>query len=207
MNVQTPSIKESIHKLAGPAALVGVLALAPLTAGAQSMDDPEYDEPGIYLGGGVGYNRIETQEFPNDDDDIEDSRVSYKGIAGFRVNRVLSFEGQYIDFGTAEDGENNLKADGWTVGAVLTLPLSPYINPYAKAGALIWDADGTSVNPDTPISNPTLIKSSDDGTDFTYGVGVNFDLPGNLALRTEYERFELSDTSVDMGSANLIFNF
>ncbi len=175
--------------------LCGLAMAIPATASARD------DSPGIYLGGGIGYNRIDSQDFPSNDDDIEDSRVSYKGMAGIRLSELLAIEGQYIDFGTAEDGNNNVKADGWTAGAVMTLPVSPVIRPYAKAGALFWEADGKSG------SGLSLVRDSADGTDFTYGVGVSFRLAPALELRTEYERFEMSDVDVDMASANLLFNF
>jgi hypothetical protein len=50
-----------------------------------------------------------------------------------------------------------------------------------------------------PLSAPRLdLKSSDNGTDFAYGVGAQFRI-WSLSLRGEYERFEVADTDkVDM---------
>ncbi|MDP9141217.1 MAG: porin family protein [Pseudomonadota bacterium] len=173
------------------------LLASPLLANAQSNIRPQ---PGLYLGGGIGYNRIESEEIPNSDDDLSDSQVAYKGIAGIRLGPILAIEGQYIDFGTAEDGDNRVDATGWTADAVVTLPLTERINPYGKIGALFWEVDARTFGV-TPFSG------SDDGTDMTYGVGVNFGITQSIAMRTEYERFELDDTSVDLGSANLTFSF
>ncbi|HEY0975046.1 MAG TPA: porin family protein [Solimonas sp.] len=175
-----------------PVAALGALMAMPAVAVAQDARSG-----GIYLGGGVGYNRIESQDFPNSNDDVEDSRVSYKGILGARLSPNFSLEGQYINFGTAKDGANQVKADGFTAGVVFDLPLTEWFSPYAKAGALFWDADGRFAN----------VRSSDDGTDFTYGVGARFGLSEAVDFRVEYERFELNDTDVDMASANLQFNF
>lgn len=165
---------------------------------AQGMDSAE---TGLYLGGGIGYNRVESNDFPNDDDELEDDHVGYKGIVGFRLGGVFSIEGQYIDFGTSENGDNEVEADGWTVGVVAALPIFEAINPYAKAGVLMWDADGR-----TGLGTQ-LTSGSDDGTDFTYGLGLRFNLTDSLALRTEYERFALDEIDVDMASANLVFMF
>lgn len=176
-----------------PAAL---LALPTLTSAADVRP-----KPGFYLGGGIGYNRLESEEIPNSDDELTDDHVGYKGIAGFRLGPMLSIEGQYLDFGTAEDGDNEVDASGWTAGATVMLPLTERINPYGKLGALFWEVDGRSVGAIPPPG------ASDDGTDFTYGVGVAFGLTESLALRTEYERFELDQTNVDLGSANLSFSF
>ena len=173
------------------AALVGSGALLPHLASAQSAD------PGLYLGGGAGYNRIEGEDFTGDGDEFKDDRVSYKGIAGLKLGQHFSLEGQYINFGTAEDGDNRVDADGWTAGAVLELPLTQNFAVYGKGGALFWDAEGRFAN----------VSADDDGTDPFYGVGARFALSQHLALRLEYERFELNDTDIDMASANLLFHF
>lgn len=177
-----------------PLALLVIAAFAPTRASAGA-----FGQPGFLLGGGIGYHRFESEDFPDDDDDLQDERVGYKGIVGLNMSEIFSFEGQYIDFGTAEDGDNQVDASGWTAGANLRLPVFPRIYPYAKAGALFWDADGRSAI--------APIDASDDGVDFTYGVGVQFNLTDFVQLRTEYERFELNDIGVDMGSANVVFSF
>lgn len=178
--------------------IVPTAVLALPFAAAQADVRPQ---PGLYLGGGIGYNRLESEEIPNSDDELTDDHVGYKGIAGIRLGPVLSIEGQYVDFGTAEDGDNEVDASGWTAGATVMLPLTERINPYGKVGALFWEVDGRSAGVTPPL------RVSEDGTDFTYGVGVAFGLTESLALRTEYERFELDETNVDLGSANLTFSF
>lgn len=176
----------------------GALLALPIATVAHADARPK---PGLYVGGGIGYNRIESDEIPNSDDELTDDHVGYKGIAGFRLGPVLSIEGQYIDFGTAEDGDNEVDASGWTAGVTLTLPLTERINPYGKLGALFWEVDGRSAGVTPPL------RVNEDGTDFTYGVGVAFGLTESLALRAEYERFELDETNVDLGSANLTYSF
>lgn len=175
-----------------PVAALGAMVMMPALASAQSND-----ASGLYLGGGVGYNRIESQDFPSSTDDVKDSRVSYKGIVGINLSPNFALEGQYINFGTAKDGANQVKADGWTAGAVVSLPLVDWFSVYGKAGALFWDADGRFAS----------VRSGDDGTDFTYGAGARFDLNDAVDFRVEYERFELNDTDMDMASANIVFKF
>lgn len=182
-----------------PSPLTLSLAMAcslatPMLASAQ---DRPADYPGLYLGGGAAYNRIEGEDFTGNGDEFEDSRVSYKGLIGLRLSPTLAVEGQYINFGTAEDGNNRVKADGFTAGAVLSVPIWEFVHPYAKVGALFWDADGRFSN----------VSATDDGIDLTYGLGLRFAVTERIDLRTEYERFELNDTDIDMASANLQFNF
>jgi opacity protein-like surface antigen len=176
-----------------PLAAAGAFALAPLSASAAGL----VWDPGLYLGGGIGYDRIEGEDFTGEGDDLEDDRTTYKGIAGLRFTEVFALEAQYIDFGTAEDNVNRVDADGWTIGGTATLPLFRYVNPYAKAGMLLWEAEGESAG----------IRASDDGNDFTYGVGADIAVMEKLGFRLEYERFELNNLDIDMASANLQFNF
>jgi OOP family OmpA-OmpF porin len=183
-----------------PAVLLGSMTLLPPDANAQSFG-MNGDEPGIYFGGGATYSRIASENFPNQEDDVQDNRIGYKLIAGLQPKPLVAMEVQYIDFGVAKDGRTHVNADGWSFGGVLTVPGIPIITPYAKAGALYWDADGKSDVEGMPI------RSSDNGTDFTYGGGIGFRLTNSAMLRTEYERYELNDTKIDLASANLIFNF
>lgn len=172
-------------------AALGLGSLLPTLASAQGPG------PGLYAGGGIGYNRIEGEDFTGGDDDFKDERVSYKGVAGLKLGDMLSLEGQYIDFGTAEDGDSRVEADGWTAGAVLEVPLMQNFAVYGKGGALFWDAEGRFAN----------VRADDDGTDPFYGVGARFALNPHLALRLEYERFELNDADIDMASTSLLFHF
>src|SRR3546814_11298181 len=60
--------------------------------------------------------------------------------AGYRFTPIFSVEGQYIDFGDAENNSARVEADGWTAALVADIPFK-FIQPYAKAGALFWDTD------------------------------------------------------------------
>lgn len=175
-----------------PLAAVGLLAAVPLTASAA-------DHPGIFLGGGIGYDRIESEDFPDDTDNLKDERTVFKGLAGFRFNQVISLEGQYLDFGDATDGPLDIEATGWTAGLVLNLPINDFIAPYGKGGMLFWDVDASV--------DGVPGKISADGNDAFYGVGVKLRLAEPLDLRIEYERFKLDDVDVDLASVNLQFNF
>lgn len=186
-----------------PLAVCGMLGLASFSAAADNFVPTT---PEMYLGGGLGYNWLNGQPFrdPNNPDhDFSESHLTWKGFAGLRFTNLLSVEGQYIDFGAHNRNSDNVKAHGWTTGLVLDVPLTEDIVPFAKAGALFWNSDGTFTSNGTP--GGTGFHQS--GTDFTWGGGVRFALTDNLDLRLEYERFRLDDTHVDNATAGLQFNF
>jgi opacity protein-like surface antigen len=160
-------------------------------------DDDAWAQPRIYIGGGVGYDRLNGEDFTNTDGDLTKNRVSWKAQAGIKFNPVLSLEGQYIDFGAANRSTDRVQAKGWTAGLIGDIPVSPFITPYVKAGAVFWKTDNQFNN----------ISNNDNGTGFTWGGGVRFKLTDNIDLRAEYERFRLDSTHVDNASTTIQFNF
>jgi len=195
----------NIRKLLLPSLALGALVALPAPALAAELP---HKEPGFFIGGGAIYTRVENQlyrsaDFPNQEDDFDDDHVSWKVLAGFRFNPVLSLEAQYIDFGDAENNAARAEADGWTAALVADIPLR-YVQPYAKAGALFW-------NTDAHTRGLIQASASDDGTDFFWGLGVRIPVTEALDIRVEYERFELDgdylETKIDAASVNLQFNF
>jgi hypothetical protein len=73
------------------------------------------------------------------------------------------------------------------------------VDIFARVGAIDWNAD---------VEAPNLgLRTSDDGTDLTYGAGAQFRL-GSLGLRAEYERFEIGNADkVDMISLGVTWTF
>jgi opacity protein-like surface antigen len=114
----------------------------------------------------------------------------------------LAVEGNYVDLGSGSDkvaGEKiNTDIHGVTLSALGFLAVGP-VDVFARVGAVNWNAD---------VKIPSLdAKASDDGTDFTYGVGAQFRL-GSLSLRAEYERFEVSDiNTVDLATLGVTWTF
>ncbi|WP_052378391.1 outer membrane beta-barrel protein [Polycyclovorans algicola] len=186
-------MKISIAGLA-VAIAVGVMVTPPISL-AQAP------QSGLYIGGGIGYNRFEGEDFPtsqNQVEDLEDERVSYKGIAGVTLGSLFALEGQYIQFGDFEEGAVEADVTGFTASALIHLPISSNFSLFGKAGALLWDRE---------ISINGQSAADDDGTDFTFGLGARLALSRSLGLRLDYERFTLDDTDIDTASVNLLFHF
>jgi len=176
----------------GSCAVLATLAALPL--GAAAATDPTH---GFSIGAGAGSNSVEGSDYTGNGNHVDDTQMAWKGLVAYRLNRGLSLEAQYVDFGTAEGGGNSVNASGVTAGGVFEAAMSRSIHPYAKAGALFWDAE-ENFNP--------LVRN-DTGIDFTYGGGLRFILGRSIDVRTEYERFEFNATDVHTISAMLQFKF
>jgi hypothetical protein len=167
---------------------------APSTTHAQPDDGWT---PHGYLGGGIGYYRVEDEQFPDDSDNFEDEREAYRVFVGGMVNPYFGIEGGYTNFAEASDGPVKVDTDGLSLAALGQIPLGRVLSIYGKGGLFAWDTD---------VRGP-LGRASADGEDPFYGVGARIGLGTPLGLRLEYERFELDGTDVDLASVNLEFRF
>ncbi len=155
---------------------------------------------GFYLGGSVGQVNLKIDDltgnvFPDDDFDSDDT--AFKLIAGIRPLDWLAVEAAYVNFGEPEDTVVGTKlqadGDGISAFAVGFLPVGP-VDLFAKAGLIAWD------------SKITGGAFDDDGSDLAYGVGAQFRVLG-LAIRAEYEKFDISDVDLDMISVGVTYTF
>jgi Outer membrane protein beta-barrel domain len=164
------------------------LALVTMASTASAADS------GIYFGGGIVHSTIDTASTtfanPPSTADLSDSDNGYKVIVGVRPLDWFAIEANYIDLGKinastpsahAEYGLKGIDAFGVLLFGV------PFVDLYAKAGVIQWQADGGI----TAVSNIPL--SSDSGFDVAYGAGAQARL-GSLAIRLEYEQFKIKDT-------------
>jgi opacity protein-like surface antigen len=178
-------------KLASSFIALCLLPCVPVSSSA--AENPYY----FYLGGGVGYGRMNGEDFTNANNDFTKNKVSWKGLIGVKMNGPLALEGQYIDFGAYNRDDDRIEATGWTAGVVVDFFNDAPVVPYGKVGALLWETDNRFSN----------ISLDDDGTDVTFGLGLRFDLTHNLAIRTEYERFKMNESDVDSVSATVQYHF
>lgn len=174
------------------------------TGVAQAADN------GIYIGGGVSRTSIDTgSDFVESVPDLslDDDDNGFKVIVGMRPLDWLGFEANYVDFGNIEvtstgatvpEGSFELTGiDAFAVGFLS----APFVDVFGKVGAIRWDSDSAA-----RIGNVDF-SSSESGTDFAYGAGVQARF-GSLAARLEYERFEVDRTDeVAMVTLGLTYTF
>jgi len=73
-------------------------------------------------------------------------------------------------------------------------PVGNNLSIIGKIGFAMWDADAG-------------IFGSNDGTDLTYGLGVQYDLNPKLAIRGQWQRYDIDDSNGDLFSIGLIYRF
>lgn len=162
-------------------------------------------ESGIYIGGSIGSADVEYKDSDsNGNIEFDDSDAGYKAFVGYNLGLVpfldIAAEVAYVDFGSS-DGEinnltgNSLDTTGWTASGLVGVDVGP-IGIFGKVGYFAWDVDI-----DTQSGS-----YSDSGSDPAYGVGAKIQL-GPVALRAEYEIFELDEVDINYASVGAVLTF
>jgi hypothetical protein len=96
----------------------------------------------------------------------------------------------------------NYSADGYQAALLGYLPVGESIELFAKAGAIVWESEqsaservrvfGDNPGIDGPRNDPVAAK--DDGTDFMFGLGVNFLSDSPFAVRLAADYYAIGNT-------------
>jgi OOP family OmpA-OmpF porin len=194
------------------AVLVTVVLLA-AAAPAFAIDN------GFYVGGGLGFPSWDVGDFNDEYSNLrfEDSSFGYKLFGGYRILEYLAVEAGYTNWGTVKtyetsvlriDEELRVEIDGWDASVVGILPLSKKTDLFAKVGVSSWNAAVRVTVDDTRQSaDPIVEDQSRDGTDLTFGAGLDF-LFNKLGARLEMGWLRISDTDGQfMFCASLTYHF
>lgn len=172
-------------------AIVMLCASSVVSAGSES---------GFYLGASAG-NADSSVDSGNIS--FDDSDTGYKVFLGYNFGVVpflnLAVEGSYVDFGTAKGtvagNSVDIEVSGLDAFGLVGFNLGP-VALFAKAGVINWDGEATGLSG----------TADDSGTDPAYGIGAQFQL-GALAVRAEYEVFDLEEVEIGFASIGVSYTF
>jgi opacity protein-like surface antigen len=171
----------------------GVAALA-LAAVPAAYAQEQEEVSGFYVGGGVGQfnagiDDVDDVDATVDEWDEEDS--AYKVFAGYRLNRFIGIELDYVNLGEPSGevvpGVNlDSSVDGFAPYVVGTVPLGPYFEAYGRLGYYFYDA---TTGVEDALGN--RVQVDEESEDLVWGAGLGANLGEKVNLRFEYERFDL----------------
>jgi opacity protein-like surface antigen len=175
-------------------AATALVALASMAMASVAFAQEQEEVSGFYLGAGAGQFNAGIDDVDDVDatvDEWDEEDTAYKLFAGYRVNRFLGFELDYINLGEPSGavvpGVNfDAAVDGFAPYVVGTIPLGPYFEVYGRLGYYFYDAT-------TGIENEldNRVELDEESEDLVWGAGVGANLGEKLNLRLEYERFDL----------------
>jgi outer membrane immunogenic protein len=154
-------------------------------------------ETGPYLGGSLGRTAIDVSSGAYD---FNDDDYGYKIFGGYNFGIIplldLAVEGSYVNFGQASSdaiANQNVDVTGWDLFGLAALNLGP-VGVFGKVGQIWWN------------SSSDITQIDDSGNNMAYGIGLRFQI-GSIAIRGEYEYFDLKSTDVGMLSAGVSWTF
>lgn len=171
-----------------------VVAFSPVTVHADGN---------FYLGGSIGSASLDEQF---DGLAVDTGSTAFRLVAGWRFNDYFSLEAGYHSFGKFEQRFPNdgmpvkigLQADGFTLGATGTIPLGDRFSLYGRVGSFFW-------NGNAEVNN--VVEARPEDANLFLGAGVIFSVTENLSLVADWSDYQLEDTSSDVLSLGVIFNF
>ena len=157
---------------------------------------------GWYAGLGIGQSK-----YGDIDETSANTRTEgWKVYGGYQFNKYFAIEGGYANLNdmTARTGAivTNLDTDAWTLGAVLSYPVTGKLSVMGKLGAAYMLADVNVKN-----GAAVTVRGGDDSYEPNYGVGVSYALLDNLNLRVEWERFDRKEYDIDLVTAGVALKF
>ncbi len=168
--------------------------IAPAWASAQLPGE-------IYLGVGGGEASYDIPDVGLSDD----KDTAWKAFAGFDVSDIIGVEVGYVDLGQVTGVDAGIpftgEVTGFNIDALVGVPVGP-VSVFAKGGTYYSDVEVSALGGSVDDQNWEL----------TYGAGAEFDFARNMAVRAEWERFEIDndfvpESEVDLLSASFVFKF
>ncbi|VUD52184.1 hypothetical protein TDB9533_01579 [Thalassocella blandensis] len=179
--------------------LTNVIATAVLAMG--SIAAHAGSDTGLYIGGSIGQANVELSDA---DFNFDDSDTGFKVFGGYNFGWIptlnIAAEVAYVDFGSQEDevaASVNVNTEFTTLTAqgIVGFDMGP-LGLFGKAGLASWDGD----------LNAFGGSSSESGTDPVYGLGAKIQL-GSIAVRAEYEMFDIDESDIDYISVGASITF
>lgn len=174
-------MKKSLGTVGYLGAIASISAIVSFGAHAQSTQ-VEAKTSGFYVGGNYGYLRVEGE------DDFDDDKDVWQGIAGYKFNEWIAIEGSYIDFGDYGNDLADAETDGYTAAVKGILPLTERFSLFAKVGQL-WS--------ETEYNLGGFRQENDDESLFV-GAGLSYAITSNFLVNAEYTVY---DTELDADEA------
>jgi OOP family OmpA-OmpF porin len=170
-----------------------VLSLALIFSSVLFVTVVSAQDVGPYFAASIGQSDIDLPV---------DKGTSFSLGFGYSLNKNFAVEASYIDFGEASDDIApiwTLSADGFVVNFVGKVPFNEKISGFANLGFLAWDIKLDEAGTGT--------IATDEGTDFTYGLGIMFGVTDKVSCNLQYQMYEFDDVDVDNISVGIQVGF
>jgi OOP family OmpA-OmpF porin len=174
--------------------ITAALAMMSVVLAPAAFSQNQEEVSGFYLGGGVGQFNAQIDDVDQIDNTIDkwdEDDTAYKVFAGYRLNRFLAFEADYINLGkpsgAAVPGFNvDASVDGFAPYVVGTVPLGQYFEVFGRLGYYFYDSN---LRQEDALNG--RVQFDEESQDLVWGGGIGASIGEKFNVRLEYERFDL----------------
>lgn len=140
----------------------------------------------------------------------ERDTTAFKLFGGLQFHRNFGLEIAYVDLGDASYSGSffglpvtggKVEGIGFNLSGVASFPASAAVSIFGKLGLFLWDLEASDTTGGQPFA------TSADGTDLSFGFGLDYRFSRNWALRAEWESFKLEDESARLLSIGIVYRF
>jgi OOP family OmpA-OmpF porin len=138
---------------------------------------------------------------------------AYKLFVGYDLNKAWAIEGGYVDFGKAKymyagtgalaglTGQADIKNSAWFIAGKGTIAINEQFGLFGKLGISSNKSklSGTTNNAAVNAAAGFPMTASKTRTDLVYGVGAEYSVTKQVALRFEFEDFGKFGNDNDTG--------
>jgi len=174
--------------------ITAALAIMSVALAPAAFSQEQTEVSGFYVGGAIGQFNAQiddVDQLDNTVDKWDEDDTAYKFFAGYRLNRFLGFEADYINLGKPSGavvpGFNvDSSVDGFAPYVVGTIPLGPYFELNGRLGYYFYDANQrqrSNLNGD--------VQFDEESQDLVWGAGIGANIGEKFNVKLEYERFDL----------------
>jgi OOP family OmpA-OmpF porin len=212
-------------KLTSAFTTLGFATLSTLAAPLASAADD-----GWYIGVNGGQSEVDVDEdriaadllgqgFATTSMDDNERDKGFKAFGGYQFNKYWAVESGYYDLGdfgftsfTAPPGSLHgvLGVRGLNFDFVLSLPFTDKFSAFGRAGLAYSEVEGAFES--TGLVTVLEPNSENNGPNYKFGVGLQYDFTRRVGMRLEAERYRIDDSvgnkgDVDLFSVGMLFRF
>lgn len=169
--------------------LAALIAFAPAFAQAQGF---------IELG--IGQASVDLPDFPGVS--VDDTDTTWAISGGYMFHPSFGAEVGYRDLGevtlSGPGGSGSIGVTGIMLGAVGRLAVAERLSIVPRFGLYLWEVEASST---------TGFRDSDDGNDFYFGIGADFQINRQAHVGLHFARFDIGGDDIDVIEAKLGFRF
>lgn len=146
------------------------------------------------------------------------NRTAWGLFAGYQWTSMLGFEAGYTDLGEVRTRLSGVTSDieaylegatevhprtisGYEFAVLARWPITEDLDIFGRGGVLVGDSKYRA----KAISNSA--SRTEEETEWTYGLGVDFDFSERWALRASWSRYQVEGEDIDFLGASILYRF